>query len=121
MARDIRLELDDVTPPDLVEAFCDQLPEDWSRDGILEHQVSTREEVQYCFRHAGHDEWPRCALCLAGPSETWTVAAVVPIDRGVELSDDQTDAIVEDFYTSVVEPVVASLDASARLRDVDER
>ncbi len=121
MSQDIRLELDDVSPPELVETLCQHLPEGWTRDGILEHQVSTREEVQYCFRHAGTEDRPRCALCLAGPHDILTVAAVVPVDRGIDLSDRQSDGVVSEFYEHVVAPAAESLDISAELRDVDER
>jgi len=120
MADDIRIELDELSPPELIDALCEALPDGWSRDGILEHQVSTREEVQYCFRREGvDDEVPRCALCLAGPGEVLTVAAVVPIDRGVELSDDQSGEVVAEFYRDVVRPVVEARPASAELVGAD--
>lgn len=115
---DIRIDLHDITPPKLASALAEYLPAGWRRDGILESQVSTQEDVQYAFRNEpgkGGDR-PRAALVLAGPAETLTVAVVTPIDRDGELSDAQYDAMVEEFWRKVVEPAVAGLDGvSARL------
>lgn len=120
---DIRIALQGVTPPKFVETLAEHLPFEWRRDGILEHQVSTQEDVQYAFRNEpGPDsERPRTGLVLAGPPETLTVATVVPVDRGIDLSDDMYAEIVEEFYDKVVAPAVASLDgAEAQLVESPE-
>jgi hypothetical protein len=104
MTADIEVQLEDVSPEDLAEAIGRQIAGDptWNRDGILEHQVSTQEDHQLCFRNEPDGERPRTALCLAGTAETLTVATVVPIDRGVELDDEQYDAVVVEFFTNVL-------------------
>jgi hypothetical protein len=105
--KDIHIELASAdAAPKLVTALCERLPFEWKRDGILEAQVSTREDVQYCFRYEPDDQRPRCALVLAGPGDELTVAVVVPIDRGVDLSDEAYDSIVEDFWEDVVAPLL---------------
>lgn len=103
---DIRIDLSGTKPSDLADEIGETIASSvvWKRDGILEHQVSTQEEYQYCFRNEPGGERPRTALCLAGNAETLTVACVVPIDRDVELSDDQHDAIVTEFYSEVLYP-----------------
>jgi len=106
MTADIEIELSDTSPTDFAEALGREIDGDptWRRDGILEDQVSTREEYQYCFRNEPGGDRPRTALCLAGTAETLTVATVVPIDRGVELEDEEYDEIVVEFFTEVLTP-----------------
>jgi hypothetical protein len=125
--KDIHIQLaSSADATELVAALCERLPFEWKRDGILEAQVSTREDVQYCFRYEPDDGRPRCALVLAGPGDELTVAVVVPIDRGVDLSDDAYDSIVEDFWQDVMAPLVeegssdgAPVDVRAELVDRD--
>lgn len=126
--RDIHIELESAEcAADFITSVSEALPDAWSRDGILEAQVSTREDVQYCFRYEPVDERPRTALVLAGPGDTLTVAVVVPIDRDVDLSDDTYDAIVDDFWQNVLVPVLEKhrggetpYDLDADLVDRDE-
>ncbi|GEM_PF-4375106 len=126
--RDIHIELEGAEyAADFITSVSDVLPDTWSRDGILEAQVSTREDVQYCFRYEPGDERPRTALVLAGPGDTLTVAVVVPIDRDVDLSDDTYDGIVDDFWEDVLVPVLEKhrkgetpYDLEADLVDRDE-
>jgi hypothetical protein len=125
--KDIHIQLASAADAtELVAALCERLPFEWKRDGILEAQVSTREDVQYCFRYEPDDSRPRCALVLAGPGDELTVAVVVPIDRGVDLSDDAYDSVVEDFWQDVMAPLVdegssegAPVDVRAELVDRD--
>jgi hypothetical protein len=104
MTANIEVQLEDVSPEDLAEAIGRVVAGDptWKRDGILEDQVSTQEEHQLCFRNDPGGDRPRTALCLAGTAETLTVATVVPIDRGVELDDEQYDAVVLEFFSEVL-------------------
>jgi hypothetical protein len=109
---DIRIELNDVTPTELAEAIGRQIASTtlWSRDGILETQVTTHEEVQYCFRNDPGTGRPRTALCLAGTPEVLTVAVVTPVDRGPDLDPETYDAIVREFYEEQLLPAVEGLD-----------
>jgi len=116
---DIEIDISATSPADLADALGDSCAGTtlWSRDGILEHQISTREEVQLCFRNEPGGERPRAAICIAGTDETLTVAAVVPIDRGFELSDDQSTEIVSEFFHDILQPALEGLDVTAALRD----
>lgn len=111
---DIRIDISRVKSADFAEAIGRQIAGEptWSRDGILEHQVSTQEELQYCFRNEPGSGRPRTAICLAGSPETLTVATVVPIDRDVELSDQQYAGVVREFHDDVLAPALASVDVS---------
>lgn len=114
---DIEIDISEVSEPtfaDALGASCSGTTL-WSRDGILEHQVSTQEEVQLCFRNEPGGDRPRAALCLAGTEETLTVAAVVPIDRGIELSDDQYAELVREYYREILEPAVEGMEVVAEL------
>ena len=108
---DIRIDLHDVTPTELVEAIGRKIAPTtvWRRDGILESQVTTQEEIQYCFRNEPGAERPRTALCLAGTPQTLTVAVVVPVDRGVELDAETYDGIVREFYEEYLVEAVEGL------------
>jgi len=116
-AADIRIELGSTSVADLEEALGQSCTGTaiWSRDGILEHQVSTHEDVQICLRNEPAGERPRTAICLAGTDETLTVATVVPIDRDVDLTDDRYGAVVEEFYGDVLSPAIEPLTAVATL------
>lgn len=117
MTADIEIQLEAVAPDDLAEAIGRVIAGDptWKRDGILEDQVSTQEEYQYCFRNEPGGDRPRTALCLAGTEETLTVATVVPIDRGVELEDEQYDEIVVAFFGEVLTPATEGTEIATAL------
>ncbi len=118
MSVDIEVTLNAVDPLDLAEAIGRRIAGDsrWKRDGILEQQVSTREDVQLCFRNEPAGDRPRTALCLAGTDETLTVATVVPIDRGIELDDEQYAAVVREFCDDVLEPASAEIEIDVTLQ-----
>jgi hypothetical protein len=88
----------------------DHLPEEWSRDGILEHQITTQEPIQLCFRRRATDDVPRATLCLSGTDDILTDAAVVPVDRGPDLSEAQRSALLSDFADRVLEPAFDGLE-----------
>lgn len=117
-AADIEIDIADTSEADLADALGESCAGTtlWNRDGILEQQVSTQEEVQLCFRNEPGGKRPRAGLCIAGTEETLTVAAVVPIDREVELSDEQYAAIVEEFYREILQPALEGLEAAATLQ-----
>ena len=114
---DIRIDVSASSPDALAETLGEVCAGTtlWSRDGILEQQVSTNEPVQYCFRNEPVGERPRSCICIAGPPDILTVAAIVPIDRGVELDDEEYNAILEDFYTQMLEPVLERIGADAEI------
>ena len=117
MTADIHIELNDTTPGDLAEALGRECAGDpcWMRDGILEDQVSTQEEFQYCFRNEPGGDRPRVALCIAGNRETLTVATVVPIERGIEFNRETYSEIVAEFFGEILSGAIAGLEVTATL------
>lgn len=113
---DLRIELGDASPADLADAVGRIIGGStiWRRDGILEEQVSTREDVQYCFRNEPPGDRPRTALCIAGTPEILTVATVVPIDRGIELTDEEYAAVVTDFRDEVLQPATEAMSVTTK-------
>lgn len=103
---DIRVDLADVAPDEFARALGPELGVIWRRDGILEEQVSTEHDVEFCFRYDPGDERRPAVLCLAGDDDSLEVATVVALDRGVEFGDEESRGIVENFYDEVVAPAL---------------
>jgi len=106
----LTIEYGALGPDRLEEILHEALPEEWSRDGILEHQITTQDPVQFCFRRRSIDGIPRATICLSGTDRTLADAAVVPVDRGPELSDVQRRDLLQDFVSQVLEPALTGLE-----------
>ncbi len=116
----LTIEYGAIGPDRLEELLHDALPTEWSRDGILEHQITTQDPVQFCFRRRSLEEIPRATICLSGTDETLTDAAVVPVDRGPELSEGQQRDLLRDFAEHVLKPALADQEGtSVTLTDAD--
>lgn len=108
----LTIEYGAIGPDRLEEMLHEALPEEWSRDGILEHQITTQDPVQFCFRRRSIDEIPRATICLSGTDETLADAAVVPVDRGPELSEVQKRELLRDFAEHVLEPALVGVEGA---------
>jgi hypothetical protein len=91
------------------KALHAHLPDDWSRDGILEHQITTQDDVQMCFRRRATEDVPRTTICVSGTDDVLTDAAIVPVDRGPDLTDEQRATVLSDFASRVLAPAFEDL------------
>ena len=103
-----------------VQAICDSVSGDWSRDTTTEAKLDANlfSLVRtYCFDRAAGNGWPAAALFLARKDLTRLyVTNIIPLAPG-SLGFLAFNAILEEFYDRFVAPAASKTGARAALTE----
>jgi hypothetical protein len=113
--------------PDKLQAVAEDISRSligsWSRDTQAEEDMTASSaggpEMVFCFASPRHPRRPAATVFLLSRDwATLSVANIVP-HQARELSRDQYNAIIEDFFSRYAEPAAARNGARAELTDAN--
>jgi hypothetical protein len=125
VAMEIFRDLSITIEPDRMAALADQIeqspPPGWTRDRVAEGRAHSAPVLKtrptYCFSCAQEGRWPAATLLLTQKDpKTFFVSNIIPLSKH-QLTHGEYNAILEDFYQHVLQPVIGPDGVEARLGD----
>lgn len=105
----------------LAEAISRELPSSWARDSKREQENADLMEDMlpiFVFERSGDADAPRAGLVVARDGQRLFVANVVPLEVH-QLSTDQYNAVITEFYNRGAKPACDALSFQAELTPAD--
>jgi len=98
-----------------IEQLEAHLTTGWLRDTLAEQTGGDGHSVTYCFKRAATENWPEVLVCLVEDTlKRLYVSNVFPTTPG-QLSYDQYNQILSEFYTNMVSPLATQFQIHVQL------
>ncbi|MCE2719807.1 MAG: hypothetical protein ACK57R_21530 [Dolichospermum sp.] len=118
--RDLYIYLNSYDIDQLIKYLTDNCINNWSRAYEREKNAVLLEEKAYCFEHTAGDGLESAGLILFQKDpNTWFVSNIVPTEKG-QLSVDEYNQILVDFFTTIVQPAIENTPVSTELTNDQE-
>ncbi|MBU2986813.1 hypothetical protein KO528_15720 [Saccharophagus degradans] len=105
--KDVFIRVGDAGIVDYIENVTNELKKPWTRAYINEESSKYLGEVAFCFQREGDSTLPTAGLSIfQKDGNSWYIPNVVPIEAG-QLSYEEYNEIITDFYESCLMPVSA--------------
>ncbi|EGR2987878.1 hypothetical protein DMW08_26210, partial [Vibrio parahaemolyticus] len=106
---------DDKSIVDFISKVTDNVKSYWSRSYESEENSKYLGEIAFSFKRSGDSILPDAGLSIfQKENNTWYIPNVVPLEKG-QLSYDEYNAIITDFYNSCLTPVALELDIDVEI------
>ena len=113
--QDLYLTLGDVAPDLFIMELTKQVKYPWERDNKREEEMRNLSANIYTFIRSRDEVFPSALVAIAEKSEgLWYISNVVPKEQS-QLSYDQYNGVLAEFYNHIVKPVADNLGVQVEL------
>lgn len=113
--KDVFIRVGDAGIVDYIRDVTNELRKPWKRAYENEENSKYLGEVAFCFQREGDSTLPAAGLSIfQKDGNSWYIPNVVPIEAG-QLSYEEYNEIITDFYESCLMPVSAQHDIAVEI------
>ncbi|WP_407829344.1 hypothetical protein [Shewanella algae] len=107
--KDVFIKIDDKLIINFISEVTKNLERPWSRSYESEENSKYLGEISFSFKRAGDNTLPEAGLSIFREEKNnWYIPNIVPLEQS-QLSYDEYNNIITDFYNSCLKPVALDL------------